>query len=225
MIRDAFRDAWAVLFPVECAGCGADDRSLCAECRRALIPDVTPRVGPDGLRVFTALRYETAVRRVILAYKEQGRTDVAAALAAPLAAAVAATCGSAPATLVPVPTSRGAFRRRGYDPVRLLLRKAGLRHEPLLAAARGTGIQKRLSVEERAENLCGAYVARRHLHGLRVVLIDDVLTSGATLGEAARAIRAAGGEVVGAATLAFTPRLLPFRDKSPGEDYGGGKGA
>lgn len=229
-LRDAFRDAWAVLFPVECAGCGADDRSLCDDCCRALIPDVTARAGPDGLRVHTALRYETVVRRVLLAYKEQGRTDVAAALSAPLAAAVAAArgaplAGAPAATLVPVPTSRAAFRRRGYDPVRQLLRRAGLRHEPLLVAARGTGIQKHLSVEERAANLRGAYVARRHLHGRRVVLVDDVLTSGATLGEAARAIRAAGGEVVGAATLAFTPRLLPFRDKSPIEDYGGGKGA
>lgn len=214
MIRDALLDAWAVLFPVECAGCGADDRSLCADCRRALIADVTPRVGPDGLRVYTALRYEGAVRRVLLAYKEQGRTDVAAALSAPLAAAVAATLAHAPAaTIVAVPTSRAAFRRRGYDPVRQLLRTAGLRHERLLVQARGTGIQKHLSVEERATNLRGAHVARRPLNGLEVVLVDDVLTSGATLGEAARAVRAAGGDVVGAATLAFTPRLLPFRDK------------
>ena len=226
MLRDALLDAIALLFPVHCAGCGCDDRGLCAACRLALTPDVTARLGPDRLRVHTALRYEGVVRRVILAYKEQARTDAATALSAPLAAAVATARRATPAAvLVPVPGSRAAFRRRGYDPVRLLLRRAGLRHEPLLAQARGTGIQKSLGVEERAANLRGAFVARRHLTGLEVVLVDDVLTSGATLGEAARAVRAAGGEVVAAATLAFTPRLLPFRDKTSGDDYGGAKGA
>lgn len=226
MLRDALLDTVALLFPVECAGCGADDRALCGDCRCALRADVTARPGPDGLQVHSALRYELTVRRVILAYKEHTRTDAATALSLPLAAAVVAARQAAPAAgLVPVPGSRAAFRRRGYDPVRLLLRRAGLRHEALLTRARGTGIQKSLSIEQRGENLRGAFVARRHLHGRQVVLVDDVLTSGASLGEAARAVRAAGGEVVGAATLAFTPRLLPLGDNAVGEDYGGAKGA
>lgn len=214
-----------MLFPVECAGCERDDRGLCSDCRHALKPAIARRDAPEGLCVHTALLYENTVRRTILAFKESGRTDVAAPLAVPLAVAVAAARGAETATLVPIPTSRAAFRRRGYDPVRLLLRSAVLRHEPLLGRARGTGIQKSLSVDARAENLRGAFVARRHLQGARIVLVDDVLTSGATLGEAARAVRAAGGVVVAAATLAFTPRLLPLRDNVVVEDYGGRKGA
>ena len=218
---DALRDAWSVLFPVACAGCEAADRSVCADCLAALLPDVTLR-SAGGLRVHTAVLYEGRVRRVILAFKEQGRTDAAAALSRPLAAAVAAARAAAPAArLVPVPSSRAAFRRRGYDPVLLLLRHAGLRP---LRALRSTGraglAQKSLGVDERAANRVGAFVARGPLTGLDVVLVDDVLTSGATLAEAARAITAAGGSVVGTATLAFTVRLLPFRDIARREEYG-----
>lgn len=219
-LRDALLDAWAVLMPVDCAGCGTPDRALCGDCLAALHPEATPRVTAGGLRVVSALRYEGVVRRVILALKEQERTDVAAALAVPFAAAL--PLGVAFAA---VPTSRAAYRRRGYDPVALLLRRAGSRHERVLVHTRSTSRQKALGAGERAANLRGALVARRSLAGRSFMLVDDILTTGATLDEAARAIRAAGGEVVGGATLAFTPRLLPFRDNPTSEDYGGAKGA
>ena len=224
--RDALRDAMALVMPVDCAGCGAPDRGLCADCSAALIPDPTLRSVAGGIGVVTALRYEGRVRRVILAFKEQERTDAAADLSAPLAAALARVVAAHPgARLAPVPTSRRAYRRRGYDPVSLLLRRAGLRRERVLRHRGGTARQKTLGVEERAANLSGAFVALRSLAGERFIVVDDILTTGATIAEAARAIRAAGGEVVGAATLAFTPRLLPPRDNSSGEDYGGAKGA
>ena len=91
--------------------------------------------------------------------------------------------------------------------------------------ARRTAAQKSLGSSGRASNLHGALVAKRSLAGRVFVLVDDVLTTGATLDEAARAIRAAGGEVVGAATVAFTPRLFAVRDNLNGERYGGSKGA
>ncbi len=212
-VHGALQDAWAVLFPVACAGCQAADRSVCAECCAALVPNVTLR-SVGGLRVWTAVLYEGRVRSVILSYKEQGRTDAAAALSRPLATAIAAARGAAPAAaLVCVPTSRAAFRRRGYDPVALLLRRAGLRTLPVLrSTGRSAPAQKLLGVQERAANRAGAFVARRPLTGTPVILVDDVLTTGATLAEASRAVAEAGGVVVGAATLAFTVRLLPFRD-------------
>ena len=225
-LRDALRDAWAVLFPVECAGCGAPDRGLCGECSAALSPLPTPRLGPGGLRVVTALGYEGRVRRVILALKELGRTDVATHLAAPLSAAISRARDKHPhAELALVPTSVGAFRRRGYDPVLLVVRRIGHRPARVLVPRRRTSRQKTLGVADRAANLRGAMVATRRLEGRTFVLVDDVLTTGATLGEAARAIQAAGGEVIGAATLAFTKRLLPSRDNHSEEDYGEAKGA
>lgn len=223
--RDAVLDAWAVLFPVECAGCGAADRGLCADCVAALAPRPALRSTAGGLRVWTALEYGGVVRRILLAFKEQERTDLAAHLAGPLASALAAGAPGSPVELVAVPTSRAAYRRRGYDPVALLARRAGLRPSRVLRPIRGTARQKTLGVEDRAANLRGALAATRPLAGRSFLIVDDVLTTGATLDEAARAIREAGGAVLGAATLAFTARVHPTRDTGTGQDYRGPQGA
>jgi len=226
--KDALLDALALLSPVDCAGCGARDRSLCPSCRATLAPEPTPRQTPGGLTVITALRYEGIVRRVILAFKEQHRTNVAAALAAALRPAIDRATGAssaAPIERVAVPTSRSAYRRRGYDPVALLVRRAASRPARVLVPARRTAHQKSLGVQGRRENLTGAFAARGSLTSRRFVVVDDVLTTGATLDEAARALRQAGGEVLAGATLAFTPRWSAFRDIPPAEDYGWAKGA
>ncbi|WP_167047132.1 phosphoribosyltransferase family protein [Salinibacterium sp. ZJ454] len=226
-IRRAVLDALALLLPVACAGCGADGRGLCETCAAALAPQVTPRTLPDGTPAFTALRYEGVVRRVILSFKEQHRTDAAGPLAAALSAVLASAiaradtdaradtaaraAASAPTMpgveLAAVPPSRAAWRRRGYDPVAVLLRRAGYRASPLLLPAHRTARQKTLTVAERQANRQHSMRATGSLEGHRVLLVDDVLTSGATLIEAARAVRAAGGIVVGAAAVAYTPRF------------------
>lgn len=220
VIRNALLDALAVVAPVHCAGCGSADRALCDACRGQLQPAVTPRALHDGGVVFTALRYEGVVRQALLAFKEEGRTDVARALAAPLAAAVSrarALAGdqhggaSAPASapeLLAVPTSREAWRRRGYDPVGLLCRRAGYAVARELGHERRTGSQKSLDLLDREGNVHESMRARRPLDGRTFVLVDDVLTTGATLREAARAVREGGGVVAAAAALAFTPRLF-----------------
>lgn len=223
MIIDALRDVRALLFPVDCGGCGAPDRGLCDDCAALLQPAVTPRTTAQGLVVHTALRYEGEVRRVILTFKEEGRTDLGRHLSWPLGEAVRAALAEHPdAAVVPVPASRAGYRRRGFDPVRLLLRRTGILFERMLAPTRTTAVQKSLGRGERVENLRDALVARPAVRGRQVLLVDDILTTGATLEEAARAVTAAGGEVVGAATIAFTPRLLRSRDIAVTEDYGGG---
>lgn len=214
---DALLDAWAVLLPVDCAGCGAPDRSVCRACAVALEPAVTARTTSGGLDVRAALRYEGVVRAVVLALKERERTGLARPLAEPLRAAVASAWRPG-VELAAVPASRAGLRRRGFDPVGLLLRRGGLRGSPVLGRLRATASQKSLAADERAVNLRGALSARAGLRGRSFLLIDDVLTTGATLDEAARAVRAAGGTVLGAATLAFTPRLLPIRDIATAQD-------
>jgi predicted amidophosphoribosyltransferase len=224
-VADAFRELAALLLPVTCAGCGADGRAVCPSCVRSLDPDPTWHSTPAGLPVVAGVRYEGVVRGAILAFKEQQRTDAAAALSRPLAAALTAAASAPGVELALVPTSRAAYRRRGYDPVALLVRRAGAVHARVLERPRGGQRQKTLGADERAANLAGTMRARGALLGRRFLLADDVLTTGATLDEAARALRAAGGEVIGAATLAFTKRLLPIRDIARGQDYGGAKGA
>lgn len=224
-IAGALLDALAVFSPVDCAGCGSADRSLCAHCQRELEPAVTPRTLPDGSIVFTALRYEGVVRRTLLALKEGGRTDVVKPLTAAFSAALdraafsaaldrvalATTLGrttKSGAEFLSIPTSRAAWRRRGYDPVALLCKRAGYEPAKVLRPSRATLRQKTLGEGDRAVNLHESMKSRISLRGRSFILVDDIVTTGATFTEAARAVRAAGGEVVGHAALAFTPRLF-----------------
>ncbi|MGW7455323.1 ComF family protein [Streptomyces sp. NPDC054787] len=132
--------------------------------------------------------------------------------------------GRADVVLVPVPSAPRQVRARGHDPARRIalaaarrLRRAGVpaRVAPVLRLRRAVADQAGLGARQRRENLAGALVVRRDgarlTAGARIVLVDDVITTGATLAEAARAVRAAGlaggpdgrsGEVLRAAVVA-----------------------
>lgn len=201
----------AHLFPVPCAGCGVEGRALCTACRPALAAKVAtgevPGVGP----VASGLRYDGVARAVLLALKEHGATGLAGPLSRPFAEAVTAVLAdprTEGAALVAVPSTRAARRRRGYEPVRVLAGRAGVLLSPLFGPARQHAVQKGLDLGARARNLEGAFTLARRVEGLRVVLLDDVLTTGATLAAAAATLRAGGASVVGAAVLADTPRLV-----------------
>ncbi len=212
-----------LLLPQPCAGCGAAGGSPCAACAARLAGPPRcrpPRPAPPGLPPPWAVApYDGAVRRLIVAYKERGRTGLARPLGAALARSVVAAAGahglSVPLLLVPVPSSRASVRRRGEDPTLRLARVAArtavrlgtpARCLPVLAHRRRVADQAGLSAAERLANLRGALTARRILRHARLIVVDDVLTTGATLAEAARALRAAGAEVSAAAVVAATPR-------------------
>jgi ComF family protein len=199
-------DAFAYVSPVPCAGCGAEGRALCSVCIPHLA--VRLRTAPRAAGPVTAaLDYEGVPRAVLLALKEQGRAGLASPLAEPFAAAVSAALAPTPdAVIAAVPSSRAARRRRGFEPVRLLASRAGIRLTPLFLPARPHAAQKGLGIAERARNLDGVFALARPVRGIRVLLVDDVITTGATLAAAAGVLRAGGAEVVGAAVLAATPR-------------------
>ena len=209
-LRSAFAEAWALVAPVECAGCGALDRALCGDCApglhsRLLRADL--ELGATTLPLVAALPYEGVARRVLLALKYEGRTELARALAAPLDAAVtAAWQGSSADMLVPVPGSRVGSARRGFEPVALIVRCAGLEVTRAVRATSGRLEQKVLTLEQRLATTGQHWRASARVRGRRVLLVDDVVTSGATLRATARAVREAGGEVVGCAAIAATPR-------------------
>jgi predicted amidophosphoribosyltransferase len=218
-VIEALRDALAVFFPVFCAGCGEADRVVCGACQVQLVPEVTRRALTTAVPVYTSLIYESEVRRVLLALKEEGRTEIAHFLGPPMRAALDAALSAATAVgadaleateceLATVPTSAAAWRRRGFDPVWLLCRKAGYRPARVLVVTRRTRSQKTLGELERATNLAGSMQARGSLAGRRFVLVDDILTTGATLREAVRAIEDAGGRVLCAAAVTYTRRII-----------------
>lgn len=204
-VRRALHDALALVFPVRCAGCGVDDESLCDACASALRPRLVRREVLDGVDVVSGLTFDGVPARVIRSLKEDGRTGLARPLAPALAAAVAALSGPVPAALVPVPTSRASFRRRGFHLAELVARRASLPVLRLLRPVRATADQRGLDLDARRRNVAGS-LAARSAAARRVIVLDDVITTGATLAEAVRALRAGGAEVVGAVTIAATPR-------------------
>lgn len=225
LVRGAVGGLVSLALPVDCAGCGRLDQALCAPCLLAL--RVAPRVVAAPavpVPVWAGPDYAGSVRSVVVHWKDRGRHDLEGALAAALGPVVAAAAG-APThdrgrragpgpLLVPVPSSAAGRRRRGADVVHLLARRAarqgGWPVAGVLVVRRRVLDQAGLGSEQRRRNVSGAFAVRAgaapSLAGRRVLVVDDVVTTGATTAEAVRALRSAGAEITGVAVLATTPR-------------------
>jgi ComF family protein len=206
-----------LLVPAACSGCGAYGDPLCRRCRssfrpasgvrdRFVAPDPATVIGDELQVAVAAFAYEGTLRRALARLKYGG----AARLAGPLADAATPLLGPfvslhASATLVPVPVHRERLRQRGYNQAALLARRLGLELgrpvADVLARARPTGLQHRLNRAERLRNLHGAFVVRPEARAPpQVILVDDILTTSATLEACAAVLRAAGSaRVVGVA--------------------------
>lgn len=203
----------------QCAGCGAAGRELCPQCRVRLSGEPTRRVLRAEPLVMSAGEYTAVMKAVLLGAKERDGLMLIAALADRLACSVEAViqvnAASGRLWLVPVPSNPTTVASRGVDFTASLARVAArrLRHRGYRVAVAGVLRQRRrladqagLGVAARRENLRGAFHAReRRLPGT-VIVIDDVVTTSATLSEACRALEAAGYRVAGAATVAWTRR-------------------
>jgi predicted amidophosphoribosyltransferase len=206
-------DVVHVLVGTSCVACERPALGLCAECAESIRP--RPRiVREQPCRVAAAGGYDGALRSAIIAWKERGRFTVERPLAHLLAASVLELEVAGPVALVPIPSRPDRRRARGADVVTDLARRSAalLRSldvdasvVPSLAFVKRVRDQAGLSAAARADNVRGSFVARR-VPTAPAVLVDDIVTTGATLGEALRALRAAGSDVAGAALLAHRPR-------------------
>ena len=209
--------AWArtrMLTAPWCEACGipfalSDPAApLCAPCAA---PDrfegsLTGRGRLDRCR--SALAYDDEAARLVMGLKYGDRHDQVPALAR-LMALAGDELLEGEVTLVPVPLHRRRLAARRFNQAALLAgavaRAAGQAHAPrLLARVKATPKQKGMSPSMRRRNVAGAFAVRagQRAEGLRVLLVDDVLTSGATLVSCARALRRAGAASADALTLA-----------------------
>ena len=219
-----------LVLPRTCAGCGIPGVLLCRRCAGllALPRPATPRRFPWGFPPTVAAgAYRGPVVPVVNAFKDRGLAELAGPLGTALALAVAVAAAAVPerrgpVVLVPVPSSRAALRTRGRDHVRELadravteLGRAGLpaAQLPLLGRSGRVRDSAGLSAAQRRANLAGTFVPRPDVGpvpaGALLVLVDDVVTSGATLTEAAAVLTSAAAAErppVLAAVVAATPR-------------------
>ena len=212
-----------LFYPQRCLGCSERASDLlcpgCFEalpliekpvCRRCALPTAfeTPvcenckglDLGFDAARA--PLRYEGVGQELVHALKYRGCMPIVPKLAAPLM--LDSLDGAAFDAVVPVPLHRWRLARRGFNQAAVLAREVSgaldVRYSETLRALRRTRDQVELSAAERRENVAGAFRAEERIGG-RVLLVDDVLTTGATLGACAQALREAGAGEIYALTL------------------------
>lgn len=184
-------------------------------------PVVDGGVLPDGVDWLRSLGpYEGSLRAILHALKYDGRQTLARRLGAELCPLLRDVAGAAIPLVVPVPLHPAKSLRRGFNQAELLARALPLGWPVRLALVRrrAATTQTRFSREARQHNVAHAFAVRQsgwwcwstmRLAGTHVVLVDDVVTTGATLAACARALRAAGVVRIGAVTVARTERRLP----------------
>lgn len=214
------RAARDLLYPPCCPACGGaltpGTVLLCTPCRATLKPMLLP--GPPPHLVLGA--HDGPLRTLIGGFKRGHALGTVAELATRLGHLVGHAFADADALLA-VPTSPRALAARGFNPARVvataMAASSGL---PLVAddvvlKTRETAKQAFLPFHERLRNVAGAFTAGPSVRGCRLVIVDDVLTTGATLEAVSRAVRAAGGNIFGAAFLSRRPLFVESLGTAP----------
>lgn len=197
------------LLPTKCLACGGGEGPICESCIN-LFSNQQREVSRFDLVGFAVSDYSPTVARIVHELKENSQTSLARSLAHPMAKIVPEDCK----VLVPMPSKKLSIEKRGFVPAKLLAaslarevaaqQKRFVRVFDILTLNRDVQDQAGLSGHERRSNLVGAMAVTRPLHGFEVWLVDDVITTGATVREAARCLMAAGVKVGGFLVFAET---------------------
>ena len=202
-----------LLFPPKCPFCGRvlEEVSICSDCEKTLPwteETLAERKLAGGLRVAAPLWYEEAVRDGLLRLKFCGGSAAAVPLGEVVARCAAERFSGEFDTVTWVPVSRKRLRKRGYDQAELLARAMcrqwNVRPERLLVKTVDNPAQSGIhDAAARRANVLGVYDPAGDAAGRRILLVDDICTTGATLTECARVLRDAGAADVVCVAVAF----------------------
>jgi ComF family protein len=204
------------VFPPVCAVCGGKlenlETPICDACWQALEADDGPAFDPESRdytfsQIQAVWKFSEAFQKVIHFLKYDHKRSVGRKMGALMAGAVEKAYFNGVDRLVPVPVHHTRRRERGYNQAevigRALSEKAGIALDTgALKRVRKTGTQTKLTKRSRGKNISGAFMARGDFKGGTVMIVDDVFTTGATVNECARALKAAGAEEVRVLTAA-----------------------
>lgn len=206
-----------------CAGCDQPGIALCYPCECELTPRPRLRRSLDmeeiaaGLRlpVACSLDYRGQVRQILYRYKDHRIPQLARVLGPSLSASVdlvaeRAGINAQQVVLAVMPTRASTAKRRGFDSLTAITKAAVSKRRVAsvctpLADVRTTGQSKTLGVWERQHHAAGAFKLRGPMPRGQVVIVDDIVTTGATAREAAATLMLAGVHVIGVAAVAGTP--------------------
>jgi ComF family protein len=196
-----------LIFPSRCAICNLPGADICSDCHTAL--QFKPReIWRDGWLGWSVIDYSSEVSKLLVSYKESGQSSLARTFASALESATLLLPNFSDLLwLVPAPSRPENYARRGYYPALLIsqqLARSNPRLRTLNCLSFGPGVddQVGLGFEARQQNLSGKMLVNQPVSGKLCVVVDDVVTSGATALEARRALLSRGAIFVG--VLAFS---------------------
>lgn len=203
-----------LLFPIRCYGCRDLGFAICSSCRKHWNPHIY-KSQIENLSVYSAIPYSVVARNILLAAKEENQKSADQLIIAALSKSLETAFRNVPVcAIVPIPSQSSSNRRRGRDFVTEITisvaRQCGVAVLPLLQHQRAVRDQSKLDIAGRRDNLAMALAVKPEFSGNysaeKVVILDDLLTTGATIREANRALTKGGFQVQAAVTACVALR-------------------
>lgn len=204
-----------LIFPSRCIGCSQLGISICSLCRKSWHPHIYHRdlsILSQTYPVVSAVKYSPIASKVLLSAKESGQSAADQLLISAISHALTFfTKKYGVGDLVGIPSRKSATRKRGrnfmVEITKSVAKAESIKALDILQHTRSVRDQSQLDSEQRSRNIAGALTASKNSskldsHGNTgpLIIVDDLITTGATLAEAIRALRTAGYAVIGAVT-------------------------
>lgn len=203
-----------LFFPIRCFGCRKLGIEICSDCRKFWNPHIYQR-DLKGLKIVSTISYSPVAKNILLAAKESGNNSANEIIASAMLNSLSYIFDRYQVSaIVPIPSQNLAIRRRGDDFISNLslkvAKECGVATLPILEHRRRVRDQSKLIAKDRLANLAYAlsvnFTKQGNYSGENVVILDDLVTSGATMLEAKRALTKAGFVVRAGATACVALR-------------------